>query len=219
MGRKAVLFDFDGVIADTEAENMKYMEKALSYYGLSMSQKQKKALIGTDGRALVKEILCENDATISVDEFFAYRRKLGSYYEDSPEIKTISGLSKFLCSLRKSQVMTGVVSSTSSRSILIALNRLGLMSSFDTIVCGDMVTRKKPDPQGYQIAMSYLKISSEQTLILEDSPVGISAARASGARVIGFEGSSIQQDTSGANHIWKSYAQAQNEIGKELNML
>ena len=68
------------------------------------------------------------------------------------------------------------------------------------VICGDMVSRRKPDPEPYREAMGRLGAAPEECIVIEDSPVGIQAGKAAGAAVIGFRGSGIHQDTSQADY-------------------
>ena len=203
-----VLFDFDGVVADTEMGTSVYLQKAFAQYGIELTDDQKKSYIGTDGRKQTEKILKEYGKDISVEEFFEVRKKLGSYYENSPLLKPISGLQELFDYLRMKELGIGLVSSTNSKLIITALNRMNLVHYFDTIICGDMVKCKKPDPEGYLMAMQYLHVSPEACIIVEDSPTGIQAGLNAGALVAGFKGSEIKQDTSEANITWESYRDA-----------
>lgn len=109
------------------------------------------------------------------------------------------GLREFLYALRAQGIRTGVVSSTRSQLILTALDRLHLVSQFDVVVCGDMVTRRKPDPEPYLRAAQLLGLAPDDCLVIEDSPAGIRAGKAAGCTVLGYTGSSIRQDVSAAD--------------------
>ena len=98
-----------------------------------------------------------------------------------------------------------MVSSTSTKYIVTALNRMGLTGQFQVIVCGDMVRRPKPAPHSYQLAMSLLGLSPEDCLAIEDSPTGIQAARAAGLQVVGYKGGSVEQETDSASWEVRSF--------------
>ena len=111
---------------------------------------------------------------------------------------------------------TGIVSSTRSQLILTALDRLHLVSQFDVVVCGDMVTRRKPDPEPYLRAAQLLGLAPGDCLVIEDSPAGIRAGKAAGCTVLGYTGSSIRQDVSAADltlsdfHLYRQLPPFQN---------
>lgn len=203
--KKAVIFDFDGVFADTEIETLVYMERAFSRYGVTLTQEEKIAYIGSDGREHTRRILEKNGINKTVEEFLEEKRKMGNVYENSTDLKPMPGLRDFLIWLKKEGYKIGLVSSTSTRLIVVALNRLGFMGVPEVIVCGDMVKDKKPNPEGYLTAMRYMGVEPEETVIIEDSPIGIRAGKAAGAYVIGYKGAEVVQDTSAADVEWEDY--------------
>ena len=205
MELRCVLFDFDGVVADTEPSNNRYLEQALAVFGLKLNDEQRLALIGVNGLDFIRPLLASAEPPVSDEAYLAVRQKQGNTYENSPDLKAQPGLRDFLGLLRGAGIKTGLVSSTSSRLILAALNRLGLADQFDAILCGDMVRRKKPDPEGYLRAMELLQIPPECCVVIEDSPVGIRAGLAAGAWVVGYEGASVPQDTGLAQDRAKSF--------------
>jgi len=205
MELRCVLFDFDGVVADTEPSNNRYLEQALAVFGLKLNDEQRLALIGVNGLDFIRPLLASAEPPVSDEAYLAVRQKQGNTYENSPDLKAQPGLRDFLGLLRGAGIKTGLVSSTSSRLILAALNRLALADQFDAILCGDMVRRKKPDPEGYLRAMELLQIPPECCVVIEDSPVGIRAGLGAGAWVVGYEGASVPQDTGLAQDRLKSF--------------
>ena len=205
MELRCVLFDFDGVVADTEPSNNRYLEQALAVFGLKLNDEQRLALIGVNGLDFIRPLLASAEPPVSDEAYLAVRQKQGNTYENSPDLKAQPGLRDFLGLLRGAGIKTGLVSSTSSRLILAALNRLGLADQFDAILCGDMVRRKKPDPEGYRRAMELLQVPPECCVVIEDSPVGIRAGLGAGAWVVGYEGASVPQDTGLAQDRVKSF--------------
>ena len=148
----------------------------------------------------------ENGICKTAEKFLEERRALGNVYENSQDLKPMEGLVEFLIWLKTAGYKIGIVSSTSTRLIVTALNRMKLMSFPEVLICGDMVTKKKPSPEGYRKAMEYLEVMPEETVIIEDSPSGIRAGKAAGAYVIGYKGAEVQQDTTGADTLWNDYA-------------
>ena len=115
------------------------------------------------------------------------------------------GLLPFLWRLRAAGIRTALVTSTSSRLILAALNRMGMSALFDAILCGDMVEKRKPSPEGYQKAMALLGAAPERSIVIEDSPVGIRAGKAAGAVVAACRCGRLRQDTSQADFEFESF--------------
>jgi len=206
MPRQCVLFDFDGVIADTERRNADYLAAALAQHGVTLSAADRLARVGTNDRTALVELLARAPKPVGLEAFMAERRLLGNSYEDGT-IQPMPGLVDFVRGLRAAGVKTGLVSSTSARLILAALDHMGMMALFDVILCGDMVERTKPDPTCYQKAMAFLGVAPSDCVVIEDSAVGIRAGRAAGAYVIAYRGAGIPQDTREANAAADTFAE------------
>lgn len=155
--KKAVLFDFDGVIADTEMKTLAYIEKLFFKYGVVLSMEEKISYIGTDGKEPTRKLLEKNGICKTVEEFLEERRALGNVYENSQDLKPMEGLVEFLIWLKTSGYKIGIVSSTNTRLIVTALNRMKLMSFPEVLICGDMVTKKNPARRGTGKQWSILK--------------------------------------------------------------
>ena len=76
---------------------------------------------------------------------------------------------------------------------------MGMTDLFDVILCGDMYSAAKPEPEGYLTAMRYLNARPEESIVVEDSENGILAGKRSGAYVMAYTGSAVKQDVSQAD--------------------
>lgn len=194
------LFDFDGVIADTETSNKVFLEKALAVFGVTLTNEERMSLVGTNDPHRIERFLSRANRTVTMEEYRAQRVISGNTYENG-DITPMPGLISLLRDFRSKGIRTAVVSMTSLRLISIGLERMGMTDLFDTVIGGDMVTNHKPNPEPYQMAMERLGARPEECIVFEDSPVGISAGKAAGAFVVGYTGASIQQDTSEADCV------------------
>ena len=204
MRKRYVLFDFDGVVADTEMRNKEYMQKALAVFGITLTNEDCMRLVGRRDKELLEEIFARGEKVVTMEMFLEQKEKVGNSYEDGT-IRPMPGFPEFTAALKKAGFKLGLVSSTSTKLLVSALNHMGLMDRFLVIVGGDMITTPKPSPEGYQKAMAYLGAAPEDCVIVEDSPVGIQAGKAAGAFVIGYTGSKIVQDVSEADLVLASF--------------
>lgn len=200
MAFRFALFDFDGVIADTETSNKEFLEKALAVFGVTLTDEERMSLVGTNDPHRIERFLSRANRTVTMEEYRAQRVVSGNTYENG-DIAPMPGLISLLRDFRSKGIRTAVVSMTSLRLISIGLERMGMTDLFDTVIGGDMVTNHKPNPEPYQMAMERLGARPEECIVFEDSPVGISAGKAAGAFVVGYTGASIQQDTSEADCV------------------
>lgn len=203
-----VLFDFDGVIVDSEPVGAERNVEVFASLGVEVSYDEMLGLVGKDGRREIPEILARHGSALGFDDFIEARKRWecgrGSIYLDE-RLELMLGVSELLDSLRDRGIATGLVSTTRAPRLLEGLNRFRLVSRFDVIVTGDMVTHCKPDPEPYQRAMKLLDATPDQTVIFDDSPTGIAAGVASGAYTIGFAGSRVRLDTSAADERLDSF--------------
>ncbi len=204
MNRRFALFDFDGVIADTENSNVVFLQKALSFWSIELTDEDKRLLIGTRDGAQINRVLSRASCPVSQEDLRKKRSEIGNTYENG-ELCAERGIKKLIEYLRKQEIRTALVSSTSAKLIITALNRLGMMDMFDVIVCGDMCNEAKPNPEGYKKAMEYLGAKPEESVVFEDSKVGILAGKQAGAYVVAYTGGSIEQDTREADSQIKSF--------------
>lgn len=216
MEKNVVLFDFDGVIANTEERNKEYLEKALSAFGIRLSEEEKYNLIGKNGKAVVSRILEKSGQNVTMEELAQKRKETGNTYENS-DIRPMPGLISLIVSLREKGWKTGVVSATSTKLIIVALNRMEMMNLFDVIVCGDMCEKSKPDPESYLKAMSLLGAEPDECVVFEDSTTGIRAAKLAKAAVIAYRGSGIFQDVHEADYVMDSYEESWEILNNLIN--
>lgn len=210
------LFDFDGVIVDSEPVGARRNVLVFQALGAPVTYEDMLELAGKYGRSEVPQIMARYGCDATFDDYLEKRREFeeafGSIYLD-PSLEVMPGAREALAALRAAGVRVGLVSTTRSCDILRALNRFGLVSAFDAVVCGDMVARRKPHPEPYLSGMSLLGATPDQTVVFDDSPTGIAAGVASGAYVFGFCGSTVEQDVSEACERLDTFASLTSWIG------
>lgn len=181
-----VIFDFDGVIL----LSMDAWERALT------------SVLGQRGFTCSREILEESEGLTVRERLAVCFRERGDVTAETMEKLTqeiyvvaretirdhptlVPGVAGCARSLHVSHVPLGVVSSTGKSFIERVLQQFELESVFDMIVGYEDVTRHKPDPEAYNIALQRFGVSGERVLVFEDSLYGVDAARAAGCNVIG----------------------------------
>lgn len=212
---EAVLFDFDGVMCDTEPLGVELDQRAFRALGLEVSDEEAATVVGTDGIETVAAILANHGrGDVSIDQFKEIRGPSSQIYA-TMDLSPMEGAPQLLASLRAQGIKVGLVSTTAAHNLLFALDRLGLLSAFDVIVAGDMVQRVKPDSEPWERALAWLGVDAERALAVDDSPTGIASAKAAGLRCVGFAGSTIPQDTSAADVRVVSFAELAEVIERE----
>lgn len=175
---KIALFDFDGVIVDTEP-----------IYDIFWNDAAKRYNLGIDNFA---EIIKGSTLPTILEKYFAnYPKETQEQvkneniaYESQMDLPPMPGSIEFLRLLKKNGVRIGLVTSSDYSKIQRAGKVLNLEGLFDTIVTADRITKGKPDPSPYLLAASDLNVKPEECLVFEDSFAGIQAGTSAGMRVI-----------------------------------
>ncbi len=184
-GPKAIIFDFDGVIADSEIASARSFSRALSAAGLATRGADATELYCGLHREQVLEAIARRWGERVPDDIEA---RLAAHADASfaEGIEPVPGVAGFLASVAHLPLAIG--SSRWTAYIRGHLDRFGLAHHFGPHVYSgrEHVTRGKPYPDLYLHAAAQLGVDPRDTVIIEDSPVGARAAVASGARVIGL---------------------------------
>lgn len=189
---EAIIFDFDGVIVDTEPLHYKAFQKTLEPFGLLFSwDEYVDTYIGFDDRDAFRHAFSSN--TIKLDTVLLSRmieQKAAHFQEiTSSGVSAYPGVVQLILKLNTKGIPLAICSGALRRDIDPILTQLGISNSFDVIVTADDVAASKPDPECYELTFQRLQcarnncFSKTTTLVLEDTPAGISSAKAAGLMV------------------------------------
>jgi len=181
---KAIITDLDGTLVDTfEANYEAYMLAFKRYYyeiGYGLSRSQYQSCFGLRFDAFMDYMKVYDEklrAKIKKEKARVYPMCFSS-------LKPNNTLIDFIKKAQMSGVKTAIASTAQRNNLLNVLNHLGITDIFDLIIAGDAVKEGKPSPEIYLTSMKMLNVFPEDTLIFEDSNVGIQAAQASKANYI-----------------------------------
>lgn len=182
----AILFDFDGVLADTEPLHWRCWNEVLAPIGLSVSwDDYRRHCVGISDRDFLARLGALGSPPRTVDElwpFYPLKKKL--FAERATAGGLISDEMKALLnSLDPARL--AVVTSSSRQEIEAILKAEGVLENFSAAVYGDEVSRLKPDPEPYATAMRRLGV--DRAIALEDSGPGLESARRAGCEVIAVQ--------------------------------
>lgn len=176
--QKFVLFDFDGVLVDTEPIYDVFWNEAGLRYGLGEDFAAK--IKGTT-MPYVMETYFSN-ATEEQKEKVLFE---SNEFEKQMNFPTIKGALDFVYKVKDEGIKIGLVTSSQDFKMERAFQLLSLHNVFDTIVTADRITKGKPDPMCYLLAANDWNAKPENCIVFEDSFAGIKAATAAGMKVIG----------------------------------
>lgn len=182
---KAVLVDLDGTLVDSGVANATAYSLALAHWGVTVDPVAMAADIeGRSWRDFLPGLLASHPG---VEPEQVSRRKRDIYPSCFHLLHLNERLVELLLLLRD-RVATGLVTTASGAAVEAVFRHFRLDGLFDVVVTGDHVQRAKPFPDGYELAARHLAVGPDECLVIEDSEVGMAAARAFGAGLFRWSG-------------------------------
>lgn len=181
---KAVIFDMDGVLIDTEKWLNIYWRQAASEAGYDMKEEHAlaiRSLAGKYAAPYLQSIFGENFSYWTIRE---HRKELMKEHIAKHGIDKKPGVDEILDYLKAHGIMTAVATATDPVRTKDYLTRIGAYEKFDRIVCATMVENGKPKPDIYLYVCEQIGCAPEECIAVEDSPNGVRAAVDAGIRTI-----------------------------------
>jgi HAD superfamily hydrolase (TIGR01509 family) len=175
---KALVFDFDGLLVDTEGPIFAAWQRIYRERGQELPRERWLTIIGTasgpfdplldlgqrTGEQLDRKVLDELERL---------------YYKEATSMQQLlPGVENYLADARRFRLKMAIASSSGSAWVMEHLERFGIHEHFDAIVSREDVSRTKPDPELYRTALQRLSVSPPETIAFEDSTNGVRAAKA-----------------------------------------
>jgi HAD superfamily hydrolase (TIGR01509 family) len=178
----AVIFDLDGVLADSEPWWNQIDAKLLAEHGVSYRGEHHRNVLGVSYRLAVEFYKNAFHISASVDELMRRRGQIATDFFAN-HVDLFPSANTALEQLREMKLPLAVATSSVSASARPLLKRTGIRSLFSVVITGDEVQQGKPHPDIYLRAAKELGISPEACLVIEDSLAGIAAGKAANMRV------------------------------------
>lgn len=172
---EAALFDLDGVLIDTEGTYTEFWDEMAREY-------HKPATFAHDIKGTTLARILDSHFPA---ELHAHIEQMIHDFEDRMVFRMFDGAGEFIDTLADMGIPMAIVTSSDDKKMhALGLQLPGLLAKMTVIVDGSMVTRSKPDPQGYLMAAEHLGKRPERCIVFEDSLQGLEAGRRAGCKVV-----------------------------------
>jgi putative hydrolase of the HAD superfamily len=182
---EAVVFDFDGVVLDSETPEFESHRRIYERCGVGLTPDEWCDQIGlwVEGREdwWIEQLTKRATGAPSRDDYRSEKRRI---FDEVVPRAPMRGIRELLTALAEAGVPAAIASSAPARWVLPAVEGIGLRPSFGAIVTGDTVPRRKPAPDVYLEAARRLGVDPARAIAIEDSGPGIAAARAAGMKTV-----------------------------------
>ncbi len=204
---QAVIFDFDGLLMDTESTSLAAWQYEWRQHGLELDVSTFFADHGGDlsqerCEQLARAVGAGFSAAASCARRVAYREQLHA------DLGLSDGIESWLDDAAALGLRLAVASSSPGDWVRGHLRRVGALSRFELLACGDEVARPKPDPAVYELALARLGVPAGRAIAVEDSPHGVAAARAAGIRCVAIPNPHADPARFAADVVLRSAADA-----------
>jgi len=209
---KGVIFDMDGVLVDSEEYICEAAMRMFAERGLVVKPEDFLPFVGAGENRYIGGVAEKYRFALQLD------RDKGRTYEIYGElvkdrIEPFAGAHEFIAKCRARGLRVAVASAADLVKVTINLRELRFPpGTFDVVVSGSDVVKKKPDPEIFLLAARKLGLAPEECLVIEDAVNGVAAAKAAGARCLAITTSFTPEQLAGADWFAPNLAQAPDEV-------
>ncbi|MBK5242249.1 HAD family phosphatase [Clostridium sp.] len=211
---KAVIFDMDGVIIDSEPIHMKLENETYKKLSIEVTGDEHHSFVGSTSHYMWETLKNKYKLKQTLEELIEYDRSTYFKYLNSEEceITLIDGVKELIEDLHEKGIKLAIASSSPLNVILVIAKKFQIEEYFEVFVTGDYVERSKPEPDIFLFASEKLGVSPENCVVIEDSHNGVLAAKKAGMKCVG-----INSDATGSQDI--SMADLEINSFKEVNYI
>jgi HAD superfamily hydrolase (TIGR01509 family) len=181
---RALLFDLDGTLAETDSLHLPTWVDALAPYGIEVDEEfYKERISGRSTGEIVRDLLPDltDEEGTSIGD-----AKEASFRERATELEPLPGILDFVERGKRRGQRIALVTNAPKENVSAILPALKLQGFFETVVLADEVGAVKPDPAPYEAALEKTGVSAEEALAFEDSVSGIASSVAAGIPTVGI---------------------------------
>lgn len=174
---KGILFDFDGVLAKTMEDNFNAWKSAMKDFGVDLKENDYYILEGMPLKEVAKKYCKKFNLNASLAEQIIAKKE--DYYLKKHHFEFYPGVEEFIDYLKNRKIRIGIVTSALTDRLEKSVPK-NFLEKFDTIISGEKTNRGKPFPDQYLKGLSELKLKEKECVVIENSPLGVQAAKNAG---------------------------------------
>jgi beta-phosphoglucomutase len=195
-----VIFDMDGVLADTGPIHFESWVKMANEIGYEFTKKFFDETFGQQSIPITRKLVGNSVDQELVEKWANLKEE---YYREMvrDKIKALPGVIGLLKNLKKNGIKLALGSSGPQENVELLLNVLNIRSFFNAVITAAHVKHGKPAPDVFLIAAKKLKVKPKNCIVIEDAPVGIKAAKKAGMKVIALTTTHNKKELTGADLI------------------
>jgi beta-phosphoglucomutase len=199
---RAVIFDFDGVIADTMNDNFKAWEYAFLKYNVRIEKLAYFLLEGMGPKSIANHFININKIDIELLEEIILEKE--NFYNKNNQFKVYSEIYSIFNFLEEKKILIGIVTGASKERFFSSLDK-NLIDKTSVIITSNDVVQTKPDPEPYLKAIDKLNFSSTECLVIENAILGIKSAKAAGCICFTIETTLSKASLSASDKCFKTH--------------
>ena len=203
---KAVIFDLDGVIADSMGLHFEAEKKTLLKYGVPASTEELAAHTGNKIGVKFAALLKKHGAKANLSEVLK-AHAAESYGHIKANVAPVRGILELVKELHGKKLKLGVASGSPKVLVFHMLGKFHILKLFDSVLSADDVSNAKPDPEIFLKVAQKLGCKPSECVVIEDAPNGIRAAKSAGMKCVAITTTHKKSELNGADKIISSFGE------------
>lgn len=176
---KAIIFDMDGVLVDSEPMHLVAVQKLMERYGVTYTEKENREFLGRKDVLIADVLIKRYSLPLTIDGFIDAKEEILSHLIRQQAVP-LPGVKKVLSRACELGVPMAIASSATMRTIKLTVETLSIIQFFNYLCSGEEVEHSKPAPDVFLLAASRLGLAPASCMVIEDSQPGLIAANAAG---------------------------------------
>lgn len=203
---KAIIFDMDGVIIDSEPQHARAALRVFNRHGAQTDYEYCSSFIGSSTAKMVEDAIKRFHLTIPSEKLLEEMNAEKKAVLKEEGYVILPGVTELMKDLYQQGIYLAIASSSTSSEIEHVVKTLGIKKYFTKLISSTHVAQPKPAPDSFLLALKELGVSAKETVVVEDSCYGSQAAKAAGITCVGYiNPHSGNQDLSSANVLLESF--------------